>query len=99
MAIAVAIVVVVRGVYVVIVQYFGIPGKLSVPTYALALENDVHHDFPCVHRKIGIVERPIKLFFGHRLIGRVVIWCEIRVSESVSGFDTLPGVEDQHTLE
>jgi len=59
----------------------------------------VHHDLPGINGQIGIVETPIEHLGGSRLIGGVVVGCEVLVRESLGSGDTGARVEYQHLLE
>lgn len=59
----------------------------------------VHHNLPCVHRQVRVVERPVELLLRHRLVGRVVIRREVFVRESVACSHSCSRVEDEHSLE
>lgn len=58
-----------------------------------------HHDLPCVHGEIGVVETPIELLLGNRLVGGIVIRSKVLVGEGLGGRDALLGIEDKHFLE
>lgn len=59
----------------------------------------IHHDFPCVHREIRVIKGPVKLLLCHRLIGGIVIWCQIFVCKTFCSLDSLLGIENEHSLE
>jgi len=58
----------------------------------------LHHDLPRVDRQVRIIERPVEFLLRLWLISRIVVWREIRVSESFASLDTFPWVEDKHSL-
>jgi hypothetical protein len=60
---------------------------------------NLHHNLPCINRQIGVVETPVKLFLGHRLVCRIMVGRKIIVSESLSGSYPLLGVKDKHAFE
>lgn len=66
--------------------------------YSVSVIN-LHHDLPCINGQIGIVETPVELLIGHRLIGGVVVGREVVISQGVGRGDTLLGVKNQHSLE
>lgn len=59
----------------------------------------VHHDLPCVYWEVGVVETPIELFRGNRLIGWIVIWRDILVRKRRGSIYTFSGIKDQHLLQ
>lgn len=58
-----------------------------------------HHDLPCVDREIGVVETPIELLLGNRLVGGVVVGRKVLVGQGLGGSYPLLGVKDKHALE
>jgi len=75
---------------------------LAVETTFLVMEIEdfgVHHNLPCVNRQISVVEAPIELLLGHRLVGRVMVWRKVLVLECLGCRDALLGIEDEHALE
>lgn len=59
----------------------------------------LHHDFPCVHRQVSVIERPVELFPSNRLVGGVVIRCQVLMFQRFSCTNAFLRVEHQHTLE
>jgi hypothetical protein len=59
----------------------------------------IHHDLPGIHRKVGVIERPIKLLLGLRLVGRVVVGREVFVRKCFPSADSLLGIENEHSLQ
>ena len=59
----------------------------------------IHHNLPCVHWEVGVVERPVELLPGYWLVCWVVVWREVLVREGVGRLDTLAWVENEHALE
>ena len=59
---------------------------------------DSHHYFPRVNWEIGVVEAPVKLLLGDRLVCRVMVRSEVLVRQGVRGRYPLLGVEYKHAL-
>jgi len=59
----------------------------------------LHHDLPGVDGQVGIVEAPVELLLGHRLVRRVVIRSKVIMRQRLGGGYPLLGVEDEHALE
>jgi hypothetical protein len=76
--------------------------NLRVPVAVRAVVdclNDLHHDLPGIDGEVGIVERPIELFLGNRLVCGIVIWSEIWMSKSFGGCDALLWCKHQHAFQ
>jgi hypothetical protein len=98
LGISAAVLVILCGrVDVVVVEDFRVPAPVSIHYHA-TLARDSHHDLPSVNGQVCVVKRPIELLLCAWLIGGVVIWGEVWVSQRFRGLDTFPRVEDQHVL-
>lgn len=72
-----------------------IPEKGGVRTKNLA----VHHDLPCVHREISIIETPVELLSGDGLVRGVVVWGNILMCQGLRGVYPFSGIENKHFFE
>lgn len=76
-------------------QNGGFRGEARVRTQDLR----VHHHFPCIHGQLRIVKAPVERFVCDGLVGRIVVWCDVRVFECLWCRDALSGVKHQHFLQ
>ena len=59
----------------------------------------VHHNLPCIHRQVRIVERPVEFLLRFRFVGWVVVRREVFVRKPITGANSLLRIKDQHALQ
>jgi hypothetical protein len=59
----------------------------------------VHHDLPCIHGKISIVETPVELLSCDGLVRGIMVRRDVLVCQGLRGVYPFPGIEDEHFLE
>lgn len=90
---------------VVEVEDFRVPGHVSwrstgeVDPGAERERENIHHNLPCVHWQIRIVERPVEFLLRFRFVGWIVVGREVFVRKPITGANSLLRVKDQHALQ
>lgn len=82
---------------VMIVQDFRVPGRWLAKLARdskLASPRSLHHDLPRINGEFGVVEAPVELLVGHRLVGGIVVRGKVLMRQGLSGSYPLLGVKD-----
>lgn len=86
------------GFDVVVIKNLRVPADKSARFPSHSSWVFIHHNLPCVDRQVGVVETPIKLLLGNRLISGVMVRAKVVMGERLGCRNALLGVEDEHPL-
>jgi hypothetical protein len=59
----------------------------------------IHHNFPCVHGKVGVIKAPVKLFRSDGFVCYIMVWRNVLVFQRLSGVYPFSGIEYQHPIQ